>query len=231
MTALRKDVFTAHADIYDRTRRALIPCFDRFYDTPGQVLTDLGVAPRRALDLGAGTGLLSAMIARDHAVEELTLFDRSEAMMRQGEGALGAGRALHLVPGDMGDDAALAALPGGYDAIWSALAIHHLDGPGKRALFARIFALLRPGGVFINADQALGDTPAIEAIWRADWLARVRAAGVPEADLAMALERMQEDRMDPLADQLGWLRDAGFDPAVCWFQDYSFNVVSAVRPG
>ncbi len=71
----------------------------------------------------------------------------------------------------------------------------------------------------------------MEGVYRADWLRRVRAAGVPEADLTKALERMKEDRMDPLADQLSWLREAGFDPAACWFQDYSFNVISAVRPG
>ncbi len=231
MTEAATDLFTAHADVYDATRRALIPCFDRFYDTPGQVLRDLRVAPRKALDLGAGLGLLSAMIARNATVEALTLFDRSAAMMERGAAALAEGRALRIVTGDMGSAADMAALQGGYDAIWSALAIHHLDGPGKQALFARVFALLRPGGVFINADQALGDTPAIERIYRADWLARVRAAGVPEADLAKALERMTEDRMDPLSAQVDWLRATGFGPVTCWFQDYSFNVVSAVRPG
>lgn len=226
---LRVDAFSAHAGVYDRARRALIPCFDRFYAVPAEALTHLGVAPRRALDLGAGTGLLSAMIAQSHAVEDLTLLDRSVPMMAQGAQALAHGRALHLREADMADPAGFAGLAPGFDAIWSALAIHHLDAAGKQALFARVFDLLRPGGVFLNADQALGDTAALEAVYRADWLARVRAAGVPEEDLALALQRMQEDRMDPLADQLAWLRQAGFAASV-WFQDYSFNVVAAVRP-
>lgn len=226
------DVFSPDAGIYDRARRRLIPCFDRFYDVPGEALDALGVAPTRALDLGAGTGLMSAMMARGRRIEALTLFDRSAAMMETGAAALGDGRRLTLVEGDMGDRGAFDALPeGGFDAVWSALAIHHLDGAGKRALFARVLRLLRPGGVFLNADQALGATPRIEKIYREDWLARVRAAGAAEEDLTRALARMAEDRMDPLPDQLDWLAAAGFAEATCWFQDFSFNVVSAVRPG
>lgn len=46
----------------------------------------------------------------------------------------------------------------------------------------------------------------------------------------MALERMKEDRMDPLAAQLAWLRAVGFTHANVWFQDFSFNVYAALRP-
>jgi cyclopropane fatty-acyl-phospholipid synthase-like methyltransferase len=43
-----------------------------------------------------------------------------------------------------------------FDAIVSALAIHHLEDAEKRSLFARIHERLRPGGVFVNAEQVVG---------------------------------------------------------------------------
>jgi tRNA (cmo5U34)-methyltransferase len=48
-----------------------------------------------------------------------------------------------------------------YDAVVSALAIHHLPDSGKRHLFADIFKYLTPGGVFINADQVAGEGAAV----------------------------------------------------------------------
>lgn len=46
--------------------------------------------------------------------------------------------------------------PRPWDAIVSALAIHHLDDAAKRELFARVHAALAPGGMFVNAEQVAG---------------------------------------------------------------------------
>jgi tRNA (cmo5U34)-methyltransferase len=40
----------------------------------------------------------------------------------------------------------------------SALAIHHLDDDAKQDLNARVREVLRPGGVFVNAEQVRGPT-------------------------------------------------------------------------
>lgn len=219
------DIFSRHAGIYDKSRRQLIPCFDDFYGTPLRVLRAFGLAPKRALDLGAGSGLLSAILARDLELESLVLLDRSAAMMERAIPAL-EGIALQTAVSPMQGLGEAGLEEGSFDAIWSALAIHHLTGEEKQALFRRVHALLAPGGMFINADQSLGRTPEIEAIYRAQWLEDVRAAGAAEEDVALALERMKEDRMDTLEDQLRWLGEAGFDGANAWFQNSSFNVYS-----
>jgi len=70
----------------------------------------------------------------------------------------------------------LEGLPAGpWDAIVSALAIHHLADEDKWALFARVHASLRDRGVFVNAEQVAGPTPFLEARYRA-WLAERTAA-------------------------------------------------------
>ena len=55
--------FIARADGDDRARRKLVPCFDDFYRTALELLPFAPDASFEVLDLGAGTGLLSAMIA------------------------------------------------------------------------------------------------------------------------------------------------------------------------
>lgn len=223
------DVFSAHAGIYDRARRGLIPCFDEFYGAAARILDTLNCRPERCLDLGAGTGLFSAILSRHVAIRSLVLQDQSHEMLKRGQVALMDLPAVSVVGCRLQDISEAGLELGGFDAVWSALAIHHLDGPEKRVLFRSVHALLRPGGIFINADQSLGPTQRVEAAWRAEWLREVRTSGVTEEDVSMALERMKEDRMDTLSDQLSWLEEAGFDDCSCWFQNFSFTVYAGVR--
>ena len=67
---------------YDRTRRQLVPGFDRFY---GAVLESIPFREEkeiRVLDLGAGTGLLSAVVAGRFPRARVTLVDLSVEMLR-----------------------------------------------------------------------------------------------------------------------------------------------------
>ncbi len=126
-------------------------------------------------------------------------------------------------------DLAQAEFLGPFDAVVSALAIHHLEAAVKQNLFARILRALRPGGVFLNADQVRGVTPRLEEINASAWLAQVQERGVSPADLAAAQERMGLDRTDTLEDQLAWLRDAGFRDVGCFFQHYMFAVFGGFK--
>jgi tRNA (cmo5U34)-methyltransferase len=213
-------VFDAHAGHYDAARRRLIPPFDAFYGTA------VDAVPARAktvLDLGAGTGMLSAMVAAARADAELTLLDGAPAMLEQARAALGD-RASYVVA-DLADP-----LPAGpWCAIVSALAIHHLDDAGKQELFARAFAALKPGGVFVNAEQVLGPTPEIDAEYRAWHETSARAAGSDDAEWAGAVERMSHDRCATVEDQLRWQREAGFEHADVRFADHRFAVLVARR--
>lgn len=220
-----RDAFDRSAEIYDRTRRQLLPCFDEFY---GTAIGRIPFAPGDAfevLDLGAGTGLLSAMTAARFPRARFTLVDVSPEMLE---------RARARFAGEEGRFTFLnrdfaQALPGTYDVAMSALAIHHLDDADKRALFARVHAALRPAGSFVNADQVMGPTPELERAYHETWLRQVRALGVPPADLDAALERMRADRMAPLEPQLMWLREAGFAQVDCWYKNHRFAVYSGIR--
>jgi tRNA (cmo5U34)-methyltransferase len=127
-------------------------------------------------------------------------------------------------------DYATTDLGSGYDAVVSALSIHHLDDPAKQSLFARIFTALRPGGVFVNAEQVAGPTPALDELYRKLWLEQVREAGATATQIADSLFRQQDDRCASVEDQLAWLRAAGFTDVDCWFKDNRFAVLAGTRP-
>jgi tRNA (cmo5U34)-methyltransferase len=220
MTNSTAATFNAHASTYDEQRRRLIRCYDDFYGTAVDALgARKGTGPFLAsvLDLGAGTGLLSRHIRKRYPDVELTLTDSASAML---DGARRQfGDSATYVEADL-----TGPLPDGrWDAIASALAIHHLSDDDKRALFARIQRALEPGGVFVNAEQVAGATPYFETYNEA-WQKR----GVPDADWAAALDRMKHDRCATVEDQLAWLREAGFEDADCLFKHHRFAVFLAI---
>jgi SAM-dependent methyltransferase len=150
--------FNRHAASYDATRRGLIPCFDALYGAAFEMIADWrggGAGPLRALDLGAGTGLFSAMLLERYPGSAIRLLDASEAMLEQARERFAGHPAISFALGDM----ATADISGPWDLVISALAIHHLEDNAKQALFRRIHAGLRPGGLFVNAEQVLGPTP------------------------------------------------------------------------
>jgi tRNA (cmo5U34)-methyltransferase len=169
-TATAAQAFSAHAAQYTALRRRLVPGYDAFY---GAVIDSLALVRggmRRVLDLGAGTGLLSAHVREAFPDARIELLDGSEPMLREARERLGPGvAAVHVR--DMADP-----LPDGpFDAIVSALAIHHLEDEAKRELMRRAHDALRPGGAFINAEQVSAPTPALDAVYEHRWAQDCRA--------------------------------------------------------
>jgi tRNA (cmo5U34)-methyltransferase len=217
-------VFSAHAADYDAQRRRLVPCFDLFYGTAAGLVGLPGGAVRRVLDLGAGTGLLSEAVLARYPDVELVLLDGAEEMLERARERLPA-RSTTTVVGDL-----RAALPQGpFDAVVSALAIHHLEDSDKRALFARVHDVLAPGGVFVNAEQVLAPTPWLQEREREMWREACRAAGASEAEIADAERRMEHDRCSEVRSQLEWMGAVGLDDCSCLFKHLHFAVLAGWR--
>jgi tRNA (cmo5U34)-methyltransferase len=220
-------LFDRCATEYERDRPKLVPCFEHFYGAAMRMIPFPPDAPLRVLDLGAGTGLFAAMVAQAYPNAVLRLTDISEAMLdvaRQrfvGNSQISFAVQEHL---ELGEESVC-------DLVISALSIHHLEHEVKRELFGKIFRALRPGGVFINADQALGPTPEEEATCERQWFADATANGATTDAIEAAKERMRADRNATLADQLCWLEEAGFGDVRCAYARYRFVVYGGRRMG
>ncbi len=216
--------FDKDAADYDALRRKLIPCYDLFYGTVIALIEAQGLRDdARILDLGAGTGLLSEHILRRWPQAHIHLLDGSNEMLAQARARFDGDPRLTFECAEF----STADLAGPWDAVVSAVAVHHLFDDEKKSLFARILKALKPDGLFINAEQVQGPTPAIHALYEEIWADQARALGASEADLAGAAQRMATDRCASVAEQLGWLRGAGFAEADCPFQAWRFAVLAA----
>jgi tRNA (cmo5U34)-methyltransferase len=184
-------------DTYVKIVRDEVPDYDRVQDELARATE--GVEARRLLELGTGTGVTSRRVLERHPGAELTGVDSSEHML-----------AVADLPGaDLRLQDLREELPEGpFDLVFSALAIHHLDGPGKADLFARVAAALAPGGRFVMADVIVPEDPA---------------------DVVTPLDA-GFDLPDTVADLLAWLGDAGLHARVSW-QGRDLAVLVAERAG
>jgi tRNA (cmo5U34)-methyltransferase len=131
------------------------------------------------LELGTGTGETAARVLARNPGARWTGIDASEAMLA---------RARDWLPeADLRRQRLEDPLPEGpFDLVVSVLAVHHLDGDGKRDLFTRVSRLTR---TFVLGDVVVPERPEDAAI-EIDWVM---------------------DLPDTVADQVNWLREAGFD--------------------
>ncbi|HVA80950.1 MAG TPA: methyltransferase domain-containing protein [Candidatus Binataceae bacterium] len=221
-----KYAFDRTAETYDRARRKLVPCFDEFYRAAIEALPFAREREITVLDLGAGTGLLSAFVAFSYPRARIVMVDISDEMLAQARERFEAGGArFSFEVADYGE----GRITGRYDAIISALSIHHLSDEKKRVVYAQAYAALNEGGILVNADQVRGETPAIERRNHEMWLKRATEIGVPEQDLKAALERMKFDRTATVSAQLGWLGEIGFREVGVTYRNLIFAVYAGIK--
>ncbi len=174
-----------------------IPAYAEFQDQVAAATAD--VRATTALELGVGTGETTRRILDHHPSLRLTGIDSSEAMLA---------RAKETFPdADLRLSRLEDPLPTGpFELVFSALAVHHLDGAGKRDLFRRVAEVMAPGGRFV-----LGDVVVPER----------------EEDMQIPID-WELDLPDRVDDQLEWMREAGLEAEPTWtFKDLA--VIVGVR--
>jgi L-threonylcarbamoyladenylate synthase len=183
---------------YDAMIHEDIPVYDQFQEA---VVRASGEGASRLLELGTGTGETARRLLERHPAARLVGVDESAAMLAAAREALPSNR-VSLRVGAIED-----GLPDGpFDVVASALCVHHLEGTLKRDLFARVRSVLAPGGRFVLGDVVVPVDPADSVISVSPGF----------------------DHPSPLADQLRWLAETGFDARVVWeHRDLAVIVASA----
>lgn len=211
----------------------------------------------RVLDLACGTGSITGRALRRFPEAVSVGVDLDPALLTIARGSFADEPRATFVTADLTDPGWADALPhDSYDAVLTATALHWLTEEPLRALYRRLAALVRPGGVFLNADHMpRPDTPRIAAAVSAYEAARQRrekaagqvdwvdwwsgAAVAPELAEATA-ERFRiygdpadgdhaEGQMFPLEWHVRALREAGFAEAGPAWASLTDTTVLALR--
>jgi tRNA (cmo5U34)-methyltransferase len=221
-----KMAFDAIATEYDSQREFIIPHLQQFYTTA--VWAAESSAPEPViLDIGAGTGLLSALLLQKFPNARMTLQDISENMLEIARKRFGVRKNITYLVSDYSQ----GIPPGPYDLICSALSIHHLTWKDKRHLFREIFSALKPGGLFVNADQADGDTPYFRKRYLEYWNEFLNNGPMNDKEHAEILKRRDTlDRNEKLSVQLHWLQECGFSDVDVIYRNRTF-IISVARKG
>jgi len=217
-----KEIFDAGADQYDRQRRMVIPCFNDFYQTAIDLIPFNGTDSFTFLDLGAGTGLLTAFIISAFPNATVTLMDLSEKMLEKAQERFSLNKRVNFLVWDYSH----STLPEEYNLIVSAMSIHHLSDNEKKSLYQRVFDALKREGAFINADLVKGETDQVEQKYQDTWMNWIKEAGLSKNELLKIIDRMRYDRPSSLNIQLQWLKEIGFSNVDCYYKYFNFAVYS-----
>ncbi len=217
--------FNAVSEKYDAQRQLLIPCFSDFYSIPLE-LSEQVKSVGNILDVGAGTGLMSAFFHEKYPKATISLVDISAQMLNKAKERFEGEQNITFLQADFADADFGEAQ---YDVIISGLAIHHLPHELKQLLFKKIYRALSPGGIFINADQVEGETEFVDKFYKNIWVEKVKKSSLGEAEKESAFERVKLDIFAPLTCQLEWLREVGFKEVNNYYQYYNFVVFAGIK--
>jgi tRNA (cmo5U34)-methyltransferase len=178
------------------------------------------------IDLGAGTGALSAAVLAGKPSTRVKLVDIDPAMLEVARD--------RLAPfGDRVTVANTLFMEGltPCDAVVASLSLHHIaDLSDKRALYRRVYEVLRPGGVLAVADITLHDDGPARTRMVDAWAAAMAKHGIDRAEAdALFAKWATEDRYYSLAQEMLLLRDAGFDAPECFWKQGPSTVFGAYR--
>ena len=220
-----KTQFNLIAEEYDKNRRKFIPCFDDYYKTTTKFIASNIEQPKRILDLGAGTGLLSYFWYLNYPESEYVLVDIADDMLNVARKRFAGIDNMSYQVLDYS-----SGLPDGdFDVIASALSIHHLEHEEKEKLFAQIYDKLPTGGLFINYDQFCAGQPKMNDWFNSYWENQLENSGLTDNDISLWKERRKLDKECSVEEEIEMISKCNFKTVKCVYAYQKFAVIVAIK--
>ena len=214
------------ADDYDRTIRTFIPNYERMIATVVYWLAGHIPPGGLVVDLGAGTGALSAAILDALPAVRMQLVDVDPNMLEVAAIRCSAHSGRYELRCARFED----RLPR-CQAVVASLALHHVaTHADKRELYRAIHAALEPTGLVVVGDLLVfPEGPERRRMFEALY-AHMAAHGISaaQADTHVA-QWAEEDFYVSLPDELALLADAGFPRPDCFWRDGLIAVYGAFK--
>jgi SAM-dependent methyltransferase len=166
---LAPELARAWIDRWDRQQESYLPDREERFTAMIDVVAAIAGRPDPlVLDLGTGPGSLGARLLDRLPGATVVAVDSDPVLLALGRAAYGERARLRFVAADLraGDWPDLLGLDRPLDAAVSTTALHWLPEADLRALYASVFALLRPGGLLLNGDHFVVDDPTLAKLDR-----------------------------------------------------------------
>ena len=217
--------FNLIAKEYDENRKKFIPCFDDYYQSTTKFIVSNIAEPKRILDLGAGTGLLSYFWFQHFPKAEYVLVDIADEMLKVAhERFANIDNVTYQIL-----DYTKELPKGTFDVIASALSIHHLEDEEKMNLFNRIYGILPRGGLLVNYDQFCAGQPEMNHWFNSYWEGQLADSGLTEHDIELWKERKKLDKECSVEQEMEMLKQCGFKVVECVYSYQKFSVIAAIK--
>jgi ubiquinone/menaquinone biosynthesis C-methylase UbiE len=218
------EYFSEIAAVYDSMVLRAMPRYEEMLAELARCLPETATS---VLELGCGTGRLTALLVAKYAGATITAVDAAPEMIDVARERIGSGEAVARLEFVVSTFEEFAAPDGSFDLVTSNMAIHHIID--KAPFYARLRKMLAPGGFFALGDELVAETPRIEALNYGDWLAFAKQPGhLTEAELAeIARHDAEYDHYETLRAQLKLLEATGFDPVDCVWRWRNYAVFAA----
>ena len=192
---------------YDARIRTFIPDYEALLDAAAAAIPP---DARTIVDLGTGTGALAARCLARAAAARIVGIDADADILEAAGTRLGSRATFMLGPFRS------VEVPR-CDAIVASLSLHHIrTRPAKIALYRRLRAALRPGGIFVSADSYPASTRRLARDQRDAWHTHLRQSYSPAEANALFAAWAKEDVYVPLGVEIELLQQSGFDTDVVW---------------
>jgi tRNA (cmo5U34)-methyltransferase len=222
--------------------RGAIPLAAEQLDIMMRVIRSAQPELKAFLDIGCGDGILGHTLLAHYPDAQGILLDFSEPMIEAARHKLVASRMqVQFLNDDYGktDWVKSVTILAPFDAIVSGFSIHHQPDTRKKELYSEIFALLKPGGVFINIEHVAPDNHWNEELFSELFIDSLIAHNQrhqphigPEETERRFREREDQHAniLAPLELQLNWLREIGYQRVSCYLKVFELAVFGGMRP-
>lgn len=187
----------------------------------------------RVLELGSGTGDLTAKIFRFFPHASITCIDGSSEMLKAAEIRLRKHRGQIVFLQRNFDDPSWNTSLKRFHIIASARTLHHLSN--QKALYKQIFDMLVEGGCFMNGDLIKSEHKILNQKYEEIWAHYIRKKTKEILGIDRSIEEVKRkmheaaakegDKPASVEDQLNWLREAGFKAVDCVWKYFHMAVI------
>jgi ubiquinone/menaquinone biosynthesis C-methylase UbiE len=151
---------------WDRMQGRYIPARKERFETIVHLIADSQRKVSNVLDIGCGTGSLMLSILKAFPDAEVWGIDFDATLLALAEKRLAKfGNRVKLIEADLRKTGWTKLIGSQYDAIVSATALHWFSPTQLNRLYKQFARILKPSGIFLNADHAGSPCKQIQNGW------------------------------------------------------------------